>query len=113
MKKLIFVLCFVLAVVSFKVCAGQSSTSDYAITVSSSTAYCVLRGGNFVKLIEIYNNGSYDVYKGTSSAVTTSNGFPIPTGCSLIYKDWDEPIYIKSITGAGSVRVDLQDETTR
>lgn len=80
------------------------------VSVSTSTAVEVLTEGDFVEFIEVYNIGSYAVYKGTSSSVTTSTGHKIPVGSALSYTNWDDPIYLIGVTGAGSVSIDVKDK---
>lgn len=80
------------------------------VTVSTSTAVEILAEGDFVEFIEINNVGSYAVYKGTSSGVTTSTGHKIGVGVALEYENWDDPIYLIGITGAGSVSLDVKDK---
>lgn len=57
------------------------TTTQVSVTTSAALAVAAAAGRDTVTL---YNSGAATAYVGNSSAVTTSTGFPIPAGASLV-----------------------------
>lgn len=79
---------------------GATKGAYGATTITSSAT--LIRASQARTSISIYNNGAATVYVGTDSAVTTSNGMPIPAGSEREIL-FEGTIY--GIVASGSVEV--------
>jgi len=114
MKKLVFAVLITLLLISSVYAIqevttaiyGPFSTNQVSIATTSST---LIKAGNADRnSIMLQVTGSYDVYIGSSSSVTTSNGKLLSVGTAIILDRTKWPIY--GIASGGTSTVDYLEE---
>jgi len=86
---------------------GSSEMTTNQVQISSTTSTLIVAANSNRRFLAILNNSGQSIYLGSSTSVTESNGFELPTGATLNItrqlEQYTGPIYAIAPSSASSL----------